>query len=294
MREIFLAGGCFWGVQKYFDLIFGVIKTEVGYANGKNAVTNYKKLDITDHTETVKIIYNPHVLPLEKLLNYYFEIIDPTSINKQGKDIGRQYRTGIYYTDKNDVPIIIKALEKLQRNYPNKIVVEVEALKNYIKAEKYHQDFLKSNPFSYCHIPSNKFKEIKIKQLDNISYRVMKYKETERAYHNEYYNNYLSGIYVDKETNRPLFLSSDKCERGYGWPTFNKTSFNGELEINLELKNLKLRNEVISKAGRNHLGYLFYEKEGKLYIINSGSLRFIPLKNMEKEGFGAYIKLINK
>lgn len=292
MREIFLAGGCFWGVQKYFDLIFGVIKTEVGYANGKTTITNYHKLNITDHVEVVKIIYNPYILTLEKILNYYYEIIDPTSVNKQGKDEGREYRTGIYYTDKKDVPIIIKSLDNLSKKYPNKIVIEVEALKNYIKAEKYHQDFLKSNPFSYCHIPSNKFKETKIKQLDNLSYRVMKYKETERAYTGDYYNNYLAGIYVDKETNRPLFLSSDKCERGYGWPTFNKTSFKGEIEINLELKNLRLQNEVISKAGRNHLGYMFYDKEGKLYIINSSALRFIPLENMEKEGFGAYIKLI--
>lgn len=292
MREIFLAGGCFWGVQKYFNLIFGVIKTEVGYANGNTVVTNYHKLNITDHVEVVKIIYNSHLLSLEKILEYYFDIIDPTSINKQGKDEGRQYRTGIYYTDKNDVFIIIKALENLQKKYPKKIVIEVESLKNYIKAENYHQDFLTNNPFSYCHIPLAKFKEIKIKQLDNLSYRVMKFKETERAFHNEYYNNFKKGIYVDKETNRPLFLSTDKYNSNYGWPTFNKCSFQSELEINLELKNLRLQNEVISKAGKNHLGYLFYRLREKIYIINSSALRFISVENMEKEGFGAYISLI--
>ena len=292
MREIFLAGGSFWGLQKYFDLIFGVLKTEVGYANGKTTITNYHKLNITDHVEVVKIIYNSNILNLEKLLQYFFEIIDPRSLNKQGKDEGRRYRTGIYYTDKNDVPIIINVLDKLQQKYPRKIVTEVEALKNYIKAENYQQQFLKSNPFSYCHIPANKFKEIKIKQLDNLSYRVMKYKETERAYSGEYHNNFLKGIYVDKETNRPLFLSTDKCERGYGWPTFNKTYFSNEIEINLELKNLKLQNEVMSKVGHSHLGYLFYDKKGKLYIINSSALRFISLEKMEQEGFGAYIKLV--
>ena len=292
MREIFLAGGSFWGVQKYFDLVFGVLKTEVGYANGNTNITNYHKLNVTDHAEVVKIIYNPYVLSLDKLLEYFFEIIDPTSINRQGNDEGRRYRTGIYYTFKEDVPIIINALDKLQRRYLKKIVVEVTALMNYIKAESYHQNFLKNNPFSYCSIPISKFKEIKIKQLDDLSYRVMKYKETERAFIGEYYNNFLKGIYVDKETNRPLYLSNDKCERGYGWPTFNKCFFTNEIEINLELKNLKLQNEVVSKAGHNHLGYLFYDKEGKLYIINSSSLRFIPLENMEQEGFGAYIKLI--
>lgn len=292
MHEIFLAGGSFWGVQKYFDLVFGVLKTEVGYANGQTTITNYHKLNLTDHVEVVKIMYNPHILQLEKLLEYFFEIIDPTSVNKQGKDEGRRYRTGIYYTEKKDVSNIINALDKLQKNYPRKIVIEVESLRNYIKAENYHQNFLKNNPFGYCHIPENKFKEIKIKQLDNLSYRVMKYKETERAFTGEYYNNYLKGIYVDKETNRPLFLSSDKCEIGYGWPTFNKSFFSNEIQINLELKNLKLQNEIVSKYGNNHLGYLFYNREGKIYLINSSALRFIPLENMEKEGFGAYIKIL--
>ena len=162
MHEIFLAGGSFWGVQKYFDLVFGVLKTEVGYANGQTTITNYHKLNLTDHVEVVKIMYNPHILQLEKLLEYFFEIIDPTSVNKQGKDEGRRYRTGIYYTEKKDVSNIINALDKLQKNYPRKIVIEVESLRNYIKAENYHQNFLKNNPFGYCHIPENKFKEIKI------------------------------------------------------------------------------------------------------------------------------------
>ena len=292
MREIFLAGGSFWGMQKYFDLIFGVLKTEVGYANGKTNMTNYHKLNMTDHVEVVKITYNSHVLSLKQLLIYFFDVIDPTSVNKQGMDEGRRYRTGIYYTDKNDVFDIIESLDLLQKKYPKKIVIEVEALKNYIKAENYYQHFLVNNPFSYCHIPRSSFKEIKIKQLDNLSYRVMKYKETERAFSGEYYDNFSRGIYVDKETNRPLFLSIDKCEKGYGWPTFKKTFFPNEIEINFELKNLKLQNEVISKVGRNHLGYLFYDSDGKLYVINSCALRFIPFQNMEKEGFGAYMKLI--
>lgn len=293
MKEIYLAGGCFWAVQKYFDLVFGVLKTEVGYINGKTARTNYEKITITDHAEAVKILYNPHVLSLKTLLEYYYEIIDPTSINKQGKDRGRRYRTGIYYTDKEDVPVIIKSLENLQKDYPKKIVIEVEKLKNYTKAENYHQDFLKNNPFGYCHIPLDKFRQIKTKQLDNLSYRVMKYKETERAFHNEYYNNFNSGIYVDKETNRPLFLSIDKYDGGYGWPTFYKTSFPNEIEQHPELKNLRLQNEILSKAGKNHLGYLFYDSNnGKRYCINSAALRFIPKEEMEKEGLGAYIKSI--
>lgn len=293
MKEIYLAGGCFWGVQKYFDLIFGVLKTEVGYVNGKTTNTTYQKLDITDHAEAIKILYNPNVITLEKLLEYYFQIIDPTTINRQGKDKGRRYRTGIYYTDRKDIEIIIKSLENLQKEYPKKIVIEVEKLNNYIKAEGYHQNFLKNNPFGYCHIKENLFNEIKTKQLDNLSYRVMKYKETERAFHNEYYDNFAPGIYVDKETNRPLFLSTDKYKSGYGWPTFKEASFKNEIEEYLEIKNLKLQNEIISKAGRSHLGYLFYDgPTGKRYTINSAALRFIHKDDMEKEGFGAYIKFV--
>ena len=291
MKEIYLAGGCFWGVQKYFELIFGILKTEVGYVNGKTNQTNYEKLNLTGHAEAVKILYNPHVLSLEEILNYYYEIIDPTSLNKQGKDIGTQYRTGIYCTDKRDLPIIIKSLENLQKEYHKKIVIEAGMLNNYIKAEGYHQDFLKSNPFAYCHIPLDLFQKTKIKQFDKLSYRVMKNKETERAFHNEYYNNFEPGIYVDKETDRPLFLSIDKYNEGYGWPTFYKTTFNNEIENRLELTKLKLQNEVISKAGQNHLGYLFYDgPSGKRYTINSAALRFIHKDDMEKEGYGAYLR----
>ena len=173
MKEIYLAGGCFWAVQKYFDLIFGVLETEVGYVNGRSARTNYFRIPKTGHAEAVHIIYNPKVLPLEKLLNYYYEVIDPTSLNKQGNDAGKQYRTGIYYTDKSDVPLIIKSLEELQKKYTKKIVVEVEQLKNFVKAEGYHQDFLKNNPFGYCHIPIQKFEEVKAKQFDDMTYRLL-------------------------------------------------------------------------------------------------------------------------
>lgn len=293
MKEIYLAGGSFWGLQKYLNLIFGVLKTEVGYANGKTDKTSYKDIKKTGHAEVVKVIYNHKVLPLEKLLEYFYDVINPTSVNKQGKDIGREYRSGIYYTDKKDVVTIIKSLEKLQKQNPRKIVIEVENLKNYIKAENYHQDFLKNNPFGYSNIPKAKYEEIKNKQYENISYRVMKYRETEKAYKNEYYNNYEPGIYIEKENNRPLFMSTDKCNRGYGWPTFYKTTFPHEIEKRIEIRNLRVQNELISKAGRNHLGYLIYDgPSSKRYMINSSALTFIQKDKMEKEGYGAYLKYL--
>ena len=152
INEIYFAGGCFWGVEAFFKKVPGVLETTVGYANGKTLNTNYKTLKETDHSETVYIKYNKNEIFLEKLLDYYFKIINPTSINKQGNDIGRQYRTGIYYTDENDLGIIKNKINKKQKKYEDEIQVEVEKLDNYILGEEYHQNYLDKNPNGYCHI----------------------------------------------------------------------------------------------------------------------------------------------
>ena len=152
INEIYFAGGCFWGVEAFFKKVPGVLETTVGYANGKTLNTNYKTLKETDHSETVYIKYNKNEIFLEKLLDYYFKIINPTSINKQGNDIGRQYRTGIYYTDENDLGIIKNKINEEQTKYEDETQVEVEKLDNYILGEEYHQNYLDKNPNGYCHI----------------------------------------------------------------------------------------------------------------------------------------------
>ena len=152
INEIYFAGGCFWGVEAFFKKVPGVLETTVGYANGKTLNTNYKTLKETDHSETVYIKYNKNEIFLEKLLDYYFKIINPTSINKQGNDIGRQYRTGTYYTDENDLGIIKNKINEEQKKYEDEIQVEVEKLDNYILGEEYHQNYLDKNPNGYCHI----------------------------------------------------------------------------------------------------------------------------------------------
>mgnify|MGYP003436916182 CR=1 FL=1 len=152
INEIYFAGGCFWGVEAFFKKVPGILETTVGYANGKTLNTNYKTLKETDHSETVYIKYNKNEIFLEKLLDYYFKIINPTSINKQGNDIGRQYRTGIYYTDENDLGIIKNKINEEQKKYEDEIQVEVEKLDNYILGEEYHQNYLDKNPNGYCHI----------------------------------------------------------------------------------------------------------------------------------------------
>jgi peptide methionine sulfoxide reductase msrA/msrB len=154
MKQIYLAGGCFWGVEKYLKLINGVVETEVGYANGQTIDPDYKQVCTgeTGFAETVFILYDETILSLPYLIELFFEIIDPTSLNKQGNDIGTQYRTGIYYVDDNDYEIIKEKVVELSKNYSKDIVVEVQPLKNYYSAEEYHQEYLDKNPMGYCHI----------------------------------------------------------------------------------------------------------------------------------------------
>lgn len=152
--EIYLAGGCFWGTEKFLSLINGVDNTQVGYANGKTINPTYHEVchNNTGHAETVKVVYDPETITLERLLELFFDAIDPTSVNRQGGDVGSQYRTGIYYIDDGDLPIIQKSIEKLQQKYEKPIAIEVEPLKNYSPAEEYHQRYLDKNPNGYCHI----------------------------------------------------------------------------------------------------------------------------------------------
>ncbi len=154
MKEIYLAGGCFWGVEEYFSRINGVVDTEVGYANGHTEEPTYKQVctGITGHTETTYIKYDESKVSLKDLLDRFFRIIDPTLLNRQGGDIGSQYRTGIYYTDEKDIDPIEEVIREKQKDYSKKIVTEVMPLKKYYPAEDYHQDYLKKNPGGYCHI----------------------------------------------------------------------------------------------------------------------------------------------
>ncbi len=157
MKEIYLAGGCFWGVDEYMSRINGVIETSVGYANGKVENPSYERVctGTTGHTETTYVKYDENIISLEKLLERFFHIIDPTVLNRQGPDIGSQYRTGIYYTDEEDLKMINKVLEEEKKKYTNPIVTEIMPLKCFYKAEEYHQDYLKKNPGGYCHIDLN-------------------------------------------------------------------------------------------------------------------------------------------
>jgi len=159
-NEIYLAGGCFWGAEHFLKQIKGVTHTEVGYANGNTTQPTYEEVytDTTGFAETVQVSYDPEIVSLKFLLGLYFKAIDPTSVNKQGEDTGTRYRTGIYYTNEKDLPIIEEVYQEVSAIYDDPLAVEVLPLKNFYKAEEYHQDYLEKNPSGYCHLNPELFK----------------------------------------------------------------------------------------------------------------------------------------
>ena len=160
-KVIYLAGGCFWGCEKYFALLPGVVETEVGYANGFVQNPSYEQVcgQNTGHAETVKVCYDSPTMSLPFLLSCYYEVVDPTSVNRQGNDIGAQYRTGIYFTEEEDEPIIKASLQRLQKKYKQPIAIECTRLLNFYAAEEYHQRYLDKNPAGYCHIGPDLFEK---------------------------------------------------------------------------------------------------------------------------------------
>ena len=158
LKEIYLAGGCFWGCQKFFDQFDGVRETEVGYANGPDRAPSYQDVcHDSGHAETVRVVYDGEMISLERLLEYYFMVIDPLSVNRQGNDIGIQYRTGIYYTDDDQLAEAKAVYEAEEKKARAKLAVELEPLVNFFTAEEYHQKYLVKNPGGYCHIPTRYF-----------------------------------------------------------------------------------------------------------------------------------------
>ena len=312
MAEIYLAGGCFWGLEEYFSRISGVLQTSVGYANGQVETTNYQLIKETDHAETVQVIYDEKVVSLREILLYYFRVIDPLSVNQQGNDRGRQYRTGIYYLDEEDLPTIYALVQEQERMLGRKIAVEVEKLRHYILAEDYHQDYLKKNPGGYCHIDVRDAEKPLIdaanyekpsqavlrENLSEESYRVTQEAATEAPFRNAYDQTFEEGIYVDITTGEPLFFAKDKFASGCGWPSFSRPISKELIHYYRDLSHGMERIEVRSRSGNAHLGHVFtdgpQELGGLRYCINSASLRFIAKDEMEEAGYGYLLPYLNK
>jgi methionine-R-sulfoxide reductase/methionine-S-sulfoxide reductase len=312
LRDIWLAGGCFWGVQAFFNRIYGVAETTVGYANGKTENPSYYELSHTGHVETVHLRYDPEKVDLRTLLEYFFKIIDPTSVNRQGGDFGEQYRTGIYFADEADLDIILSTIAEVQKKYSKPIATEIKKLVHYYTAEEYHQDYLEKNPGGYCHVnfallnsikPVNSDgsykkpdkKELKEK-LTSVQYQVTQENLTEPPFNNEYWDHHERGIYVDIVTGEPLFVSSDKFDSGCGWPSFTKPVKKDAVVEKKDNSHGMQRMEIRSHSGDSHLGHVFDDgpkiSGGLRYCINSAALSFIPLDKMEEKGYGSYISLV--
>ncbi|WP_191963635.1 bifunctional peptide-methionine (S)-S-oxide reductase MsrA/peptide-methionine (R)-S-oxide reductase MsrB [Neisseria zalophi] len=321
-KTIYLAGGCFWGLEAYFQRIDGVVDAVSGYANGKTEHPSYEDVVYRDtgHAETVRVTYDADKLSLDDILQYYFRVVDPTSLNKQGNDRGTQYRTGIYFTDAAEQPVIAAALKREQAKYKLPIVVENQPLKQFAEAEEYHQDYLIKNPNGYCHIDIRKADEPlpgkekpKAKGFDAATYkkpddaelkrilteeqyRVTQQSGTEYAFSHDYDHLFAPGIYVDVVSGEPLFSSADKYDSQCGWPSFTKPIQDSAITRRNDYSYNMQRVEVRSHAADSHLGHVFpdgpADKGGLRYCINGASLRFIPLEQMEAEGYGDLISKV--
>lgn len=318
-RTIYLAGGCFWGLEAYFQRIDGVVDAVSGYANGNTENPSYEDVSYrhTGHAETVKVTYDADKLSLDDILQYYFRVVDPTSLNKQGNDTGTQYRSGVYYTDPAEKAVIAAALKREQQKYQLPLVVENEPLKNFYDAEEYHQDYLIKNPNGYCHIDIRKADEPLLgktkaapqgkgfdaatykkpsdaelkRTLTEEQYQVTQNSATEYAFSHEYDHLFKPGIYVDVVSGEPLFSSADKYDSGCGWPSFTRPIDAKSVTEHDDFSFNMRRTEVRSRAADSHLGHVFpdgpRDKGGLRYCINGASLKFIPLEQMDAAGYGA-------
>lgn len=320
-QTIYLAGGCFWGLEAYFERVDGVVDAISGYANGKTDHPTYEEVIAgSGHAETVKVIFDRDKVDLETILQYYFRVIDPTSLNKQGNDRGVQYRTGVYYTDPQDQAVIARALSNLQKNYQQPLQIENLPLQAFSVAEEYHQDYLTKNPNGYCHIdisladnkitklaPANNLDEAlnparyanydkNLSHLSHSQKHITQEAGTERAFSHSYDHLFDKGLYVDIVSGEPLFLSSDKYDSGCGWPSFVKP-ISPEVITTLDDHSYNMhRTEVRSRVANSHLGHVFTdgpkERGGLRYCINGDALKFVPLSQMSKEGYGALVELV--
>ena len=314
---IYLAGGCFWGMEQLMQSIPGVIDAQSGYANGTcEEDADYQTVckGNTGFRETIRVEYDPEQVSLDALLLAYFYVIDPTVENRQGNDVGSQYQTGVYYTNES-VKETVERIAEIERGRREKFFVEIGPLKNYYPAEEYHQDYLEKNPNGYCHIPKAEmelFSRLRIDpgdyqkpaaesirdKLTEEQYRVTQENGTERPFSNEFWDQLEKGIYVDIVTGEPLFSSTDKFESGCGWPAFTKPIVEPAVVELEDLSHGMRRTEVRSRAGDSHLGHLFTgdpeSPNGVRYCINSTSLRFVPYAKMKAEGYGYLLYLFEE
>ncbi|WP_040949164.1 peptide-methionine (S)-S-oxide reductase MsrA [Gorillibacterium massiliense] len=307
------AGGCFWCMVAPFEEQPGIFQVVSGYTGGHKPNPTYEEVcsHTTGHTEAVQIAFNPEVFSYAKLVELFWQQIDPTDAGGQFHDRGDSYRTAIFYHNEEQRKTAVESKKALEASgrFSHPIVVPILPAVTFYPAEEYHQDFHHKNPTHYKRYRSGSGRDAYIKQhwdykkdeadlrnrLTPMQFEVTQKNATEPPFRNEFFDHHGEGIYVDIVSGEALFSSLDKYDSGCGWPSFTKPLQSGSVVEKHDYSHFMIRTEVRSQHADSHLGHLFedgpQDKGGLRYCINSAALRFIPKADLEKEGYGEYRKL---